>query len=1099
MLRTTLAAAAALALLLPGAVLAQTPAPQNQTPAPPTAPISEAQVRFTYDANYLFAAFQVDDPQLLGSHSEPMAKNIEDDDGIGLYLKIGDVPVHAMLVSVAGGFTFLENGAAKPLFSIKYGVTRLGTLNRTDDTDRSYTVELAIPWDALGVDGKSAAMAKIAFAAVVRKKGVATPAIFPTGATLDKPESFGPLALQASANAPFIDGEQKLGEWPGMPVRFTVPAPAPLAAVVPLTPLLLDPELATVTPLPAKGARERRLFARFSLGYQGDITKLTFPPQGIIGATGAFVPVDQPANGFGPWYSADRVGWARTELGLLGYVGVDVALIPMGRPDVSTGPLEDKALTVLVAACREMQQERQSFPLLGLWLDTEQVKGDLYPAISRWFATVPPEIRATVRVGGVSVYPVFLSDSKALTPEVAEELRTKFAAEFGALSNGVGIAVGLPFTSVSPGSHTPFVPRKNGETYTSAWEAARKSGEPWIVLDSWNDFTRGTEVAPSRQYGDFYRELTRRMTTVPDGIRPAQLQFGPLDLPRQLASGTLTPLVVSLNNVGGRAITLEDSIFVNYRWMQGDTVVADGPIRVPLREAVLPGFSTRVALGIATIGSDGKPLPTGNYDLRVDLLVPGDRAGIRVPIRVEEKPAARVQFDHTTLSPLLRAGGKFPTTVRLRWLGKEALPPGEAQLLYQILSADGKEVVGSGAAAVTSALKPGQWAELPILVDLTGKDGAPLEIVYPERRLESPDPRKAGYRVRWALARLGSTTPIQGVYEERIAVYPGDDDARLLLASDGILVETAEAEKTVTTKVTLINRGLKRWDKGKVAVTGRWFQADGLRAPQGRAILNAFLERDVAPGAAIDLSVEITVPEKPGRYVLALFAMRPPEVFFPMHPISRTGDMLLLPMTVTGGRQAPLDLTLLYDTDGVATEIRPRDGDLDGMGMTLPSEWFPSDLFGLNKGISTFPSGYFSDISSLAARGIAFRYGQSADGQKNVLSCKGQVVPVPKDKFFALHIAAAATGGERNLSIGLLYKDGTTETRTRSLRDILTPAASDDAVAFSTPRQRHPEQDKTGTLTVRHMVFPIAVTKELVSVTLPNDPKVKIFAVTLEK
>jgi Carbohydrate family 9 binding domain-like len=1090
MFKNTLTAAAALALLLPGAVLAQTP----------SRPTPQAEARFTYDNNYLYATFQVDDAQLLGVHQEPMAKGIEDDDGVGLYLKVGNEPLRAMQVSVAGGFAFLENGIPKPLFTIKYGVTRQGTLNRLDDTDRGYTVELAIPWTALGVDGKAAATTKIAYAATVRKKGVAEAAIFPEGGTLDKPESFGMLTLQASATAPFIDGEQKIGEWPGVALRFPVPT-APIAGgTATVVPVSVDSSPLTAPPLPRDGVRERRLFARLSLAYQGDTTKITFPPQGVIGAAGTFVPTDQPANGFGPWYSADRVGWARTELTQLRRAGVEVALTQLGSPDVVTGPLEEKALTVLVAACREMQQERQATPLLGLWLDRSQVKGDLYLAVRRWFALVPPELRATVRVGGVSVYPVFLSDSSDLPPDAIEALRQKFAAEFGGLAQGVSLGIGLPFTTVTPGGQEPFVARRNGETYATSWESARKSGEPWVVLDSWNDFTRATELAPSRQYGDFYVELTRRLATVPDTTKPALLQFGALDLPRRLASGTLTALPIGLTNIGGKAITLDDSIQVGYRWFQDGKPIAEGPVRVPLRESILPGFGTTVTLGIATILADGKPLPAGSYELRLELLLPGERTGISVPVRVEEKLEDTVQIASTTLTPLLRAGGKFPATVHLRWLGKEALPPGEAQLLYQVLTADGKEVLSSGATPVGESLKPGTWADLPAVVELIGKDGVPLEPAYPERRLESADERKTGYRIRWALARTSSTTPVQGVYEERVALYPGEDDARIILAADATLPSSVEAEKTISVRVTLINRGLKRWNKGKVAVTGRWFQADGLRVNQGRAILNAFIDREVAPGEAIDVTAEIAVPERPGRYVLALFALRPPEVIFPMHPISRTGDMLQVPVTVTGGRQVPLDLTAQFDTDGVASEQRSRDGDLDGTGLTLPAEWFPSDHYGLNQGNLLYPSGYSADISSVAARSIVFRYGVTTDGVKNVIACNGQTLAVPKEKFFAIHMAATVTGGsERNLSVVLRYKDGTTETRTRVLRDIATPAGADDAVAFMTPRQRHAELDQAGVLTVRHIIFPVPVAKELVSVTLPSDPKVKLFAVTLER
>lgn len=1074
----------------------------------------KAQTRFTYDENYLYAAFEVDDPQLLGSRREPMAKGIEGDDGVGVSLRVGEGPVRSMLVSVAGGFSFLENGVPKPLFSIKYGVNLQGTLNRTDDRDKGYTVELAIPWDALGIDPKTLATQKLTYQVAVRKRGVEKPALFPA--------EFSPLVMTKADRTPLIDGELREGEWPAVMARFDVPVGAPLGALVPITPTPLDPSELIAAPLNPAGLRERRLFARFLLAYQADFNKLTFPVQGLLAQNGSFLPIDQPIMGFGPWYSADRVGWGRTELTQMRRAGIEVALTQFGLPTAASAPLEEKALTVLVAGLRESQAERQPTVPLALWLDTAGLttkldlatpegQNDLYAAVVRWFMTVPTELRATVRVGGVSVYPVFLSDSSTLAnasaPGWTEALRQRFAAEFGALTGGVslafvgsGFAGALPYESISPGGQEPLVPRQNGETYFTAWEKARKASVPWIVLDSWNDFTRATEIAPSRQYGEQYVELTRRLSLLPDPSKAVQLQFGTLDIPHRMTAGTVMTVPISLTNVSGRALTMDDSVSIGYRWVQEGKTIAEGPIRIPLREALLPSFATKVSLGIATLLGDGKPLPAGSYELRVEVLTPGDRVGISLPVRVEDKPTDAVQFARSTMTPLGRTGGAFPATVTLRWLGKEVLPPGEAQLLYQILSNDGKEVLSSGSTPIDLALKPGVYVNAPILVNLTGPGGGALDPAFPERRLEGPDPKKAGYRLRWALTRAGSTNPIVGSYEEFIAVYPGEDDARVLLTGEPNYPDTVASGKSVPVKVTLVNRGIKRWEKGKVALTGRWFQADGIRAQQTQTILNAFLERDVAPGESIDLSLEVATPDRPGKYVLAMMAIRPPEVYFPVHPITRTGDMLLIPITVTEGHQLPLDLTNLFNVDIVSTEQARKDGDLDGTGVTLPAEWFPSDAFGLNKGALLYPSGYYADIASLTARAIGFRYGATTPGQKNAIASAGQVLSLPKGRYTGLHLAAVSTGGqERNLTLILRYKDKSTQTITRVVKDIATVPGDDEAIAFTLPRWRTAEKDTAAKLTVRHVVFPIPIDKELVSITLPNDPKVKVFAVTLQQ
>ncbi|RYE91623.1 MAG: hypothetical protein EOO77_48010, partial [Oxalobacteraceae bacterium] len=129
-----------------------------------TAPATTGAVRgqATWDSRYLYVTVTVDDANVLGTNSLPLSEP-QKDDSIGVYIQTGearpeapDANTNAMLVSAAGGFTWVTGDTAsktlvpKPVFSIKYGVTVQGTLNRSDDTDKGYTVELAMPWEAMG-------------------------------------------------------------------------------------------------------------------------------------------------------------------------------------------------------------------------------------------------------------------------------------------------------------------------------------------------------------------------------------------------------------------------------------------------------------------------------------------------------------------------------------------------------------------------------------------------------------------------------------------------------------------------------------------------------------------------------------------------------------------------------------------------------------------------------------------------------------------------------------------------------------------------------------------------------------------------------------
>jgi len=86
-------------------------------------------------------------------------------------------------------------------------------------------------------------------------------------------------------------------------------------------------------------------------------------------------------------------------------------------------------------------------------------------------------------------------------------------------------------------------------------------------------------------------------------------------------------------------------------------------------------------------------------------------------------------------------------------------------------------------------------------------------------------------------------------------------------------------------------------------------------------------------------------------------------------------------------------LALNYDVDGISYDANRTDGDFDGKGNTYPAElWMPE----------------------IVANDVVFKMGSAADGQKNFVSAKGQVVNLPEGKCNTVYILASSTDGDVN-------------------------------------------------------------------------------------
>ncbi|MEO0091184.1 MAG: glycoside hydrolase family 99-like domain-containing protein [candidate division WOR-3 bacterium] len=55
-----------------------------------------------------------------------------------------------------------------------------------------------------------------------------------------------------------------------------------------------------------------------------------------------------------------------------------------------------------------------------------------------------------------------------------------------------------------------LIKRKNGEYYKQTWESALSANPDWILISTFNEWFEGSEIEPSKEYGELYLKLTKQ-------------------------------------------------------------------------------------------------------------------------------------------------------------------------------------------------------------------------------------------------------------------------------------------------------------------------------------------------------------------------------------------------------------------------------------------------------------------------------------------------------------------------------------------------------------------------------------------------------------
>ena len=270
-------------------------------------------------------------------------------------------------------------------------------------------------------------------------------------------------------------------------------------------------------------------------------------------------------------FSYKSVEWHKTQLLDMIDAGIDVLLpVYWGEPSqrrlgqpISAQPWSFSGIPPLVQARDQLLAEGKKPPAIGMFYDTSTLQYNaagrridlttpygqqwFYESIRDFFSLVPAKHWAMI-----DGHPVIFLYSSAFAENhdqtCIDFLRTAFASDFGGRKPFVvreiswhvqaddvyawGGALGLKnpgLASLGPGYDHSAVPgreplivdRENGAFFERNWIKFLRRPSPRVMIETWNEYHEGTDIAASREYGRQYIELNRKYVNMfKAGLRP---------------------------------------------------------------------------------------------------------------------------------------------------------------------------------------------------------------------------------------------------------------------------------------------------------------------------------------------------------------------------------------------------------------------------------------------------------------------------------------------------------------------------------------------------------------------------------------------------
>ncbi len=1121
-----------------------------------------------WNRQYLCLAARIPDAMITATSTAPMSAPEQDDAlELAFEIPGGpETGAYRLIISAAGGMTLYSRDSrghwrADPSWiagarTIKFAVSVDGTLNDPSDKDNAFVVECAIPWEFLG--GAALIGEEIGFNVLCwmqgEHEGVASwspPVREPSQA--GDAARWGTMLIKLGsglakatgswvpcpfvARMPFVDGKLAADEWlAATTLEFDKPEP------------VFEP----VAPPAEKTGIPSALMAIYRYDWQGRPGAGGGAPLWSEDSTPATI--HQPQTGAGPWVSYDRVDWHADQLEEAQRAGIDIILARYSGQEEARRTWARAGLIRLGQALKERRAQGLGYPLVGMALDTgalagQDLKSDdgkrrLYGMVREFFLHMPREFWAELGgapsegvSGGV---PVLLGEPEVLSGwdgSFTDFCGERFAHDFGgarlvwigsgawqrggaelysyiSMPGDTGFTMSAPGgargVAISPGQFPlpgetgNIRGRAEGQSYRSDWQRALAAKPEFVVIDSWNDYARGSEIAPSRQHGVVYVDTTRYFQARLGSEQPYHLRLKQCRVPDPIAPGVEAQAEVVVENVGVQSLQTGVRVFLDYEIRR----ISDGAVVRREKEAqsfsVAAGQTKRMLLRVSAKDDSGQPMPPGDYVytlrvvrskvayLRSEWLT-RTLAQLAVPIRVGNPPTYKATVMSSSLPAAVETGATREVAVRLRNDGTAAWPMGQVRLSYHWIKqrddldaaiASAREVlVREGARAdLPRDVPPGDLVSVMIPVSAIDSHGEALPPATPADSWH--------YRLQWDLVEGDDAWFSSGGHaagEEATQVVARD---RTAVFESVMLPAELPAQGPASVDLLIANTGGRLWRSGEARIAYRWYQWDGRLV--GADVTTTGLPSDVAPGERARVFVSVISPPMPGSYWLGWDLLLDADDMRAFEA-GWGGDLAMSRIHVRSTGVRPVDLSSHTNVVAAVIDSYRARGDFDGRGRSLPAEWLAPDQSGPAEQL--YPSGYYAPARPQAS--VPFAFPPMSSGVGGAVACAGQSIALGEPAAERVHIIAASTSGPVEAGFGMVTQSGE-----REVVNAFVPPWEERIegvpLAAYTPYVRTLAGDDAGQQAYLYHLTLSPESGRAVALELPDAPWVKILAITVE-
>jgi hypothetical protein len=200
-------------------------------------------------------------------------------------------------------------------------------------------------------------------------------------------------------------------------------------------------------------------------------------------------------------------------------------------------------------------------------------------------------------------------------------------------------------------------------------------------------------------------------------------------------------------------------------------------------------------------------------------------------------------------------------------------------------------------------------------------------------------------------------------------------------------------------------------------------------------------------------------------------------------PLTRTATLIVrtpLACAATAGGGCAVDLAEERTVDGTATVAASTDGNFDGGGWSYDAALFP-------------PAG------AVTWNGVTFDAPDPTGTAANFVPAAGQPLLLPAASHGALHMVVTSHNGPVSGVFTLGYTDGSVQSVPLTVADWCGTATAGTTVVLSMDHRIKAGQGVDGPPTsLFGATIPLTAGKQLRSVSLPDDPRMLLYAVTLD-